>query len=70
MAQSSSSKRYLAGLAILELVTGCAPDGGGGPATTATGEAGGSSAAANDFGGSGVVLNSSIAPGAWSSQTG
>ena len=61
MTQSSSSKRYLAGLAILVLVAGCAPDGGGGPATTATGGTGGNPAAANDFGGSGVVLNSSIA---------
>ena len=61
MTQSSSSKRYLAGLAILVLVTGSAPDGGGGPATTATGGTGGNLAAVNDFGGSGVVLNSSIA---------
>lgn len=57
---SSISKQSLAGLAILVLVAGCAPDGGGGPgpvtiATTAN------PASANDFGGSGVVLNTSIA---------
>ena len=52
------SKHYLAALAILVLVAGCGPDDGGGPAANATG---GISAAANDFGGSGVVLNTSIA---------
>ena len=60
MTNSSISKQALAGLAILVLVAGCAPDGGGGPgpatiATTAN------PASANDFGGSGVVLNTSIA---------
>ena len=58
MINSYISKQYLAGLAILALVAGCAPDDGGGPATNATV---GNPASANDFGGSGVVLNTSIA---------
>jgi hypothetical protein len=62
MTNSCSSKEYLAGLAILVLVAGCAPDNGGGPATNATGGTlGTNSASENDFGGSGVVLNTSIA---------
>jgi hypothetical protein len=53
------SKQYLAELALLALVAGSAPDGGGpGPATQATVA---NPALANDFGGSGVVLNTSIA---------
>ena len=58
MTHSNISKQYLVGLAILSLVAGCNPDDGGGPATNATG---GNPASANDFGGSGVVLSSSIA---------
>ena len=62
MTNSSISKQYRAGLAILVLVAGCAPDNGGGPATNATGgNPGTNSASENDFGGSGVVLNTSIA---------
>jgi hypothetical protein len=62
MTESYISKQYLAGLAILVLVVGCAPNDGGGPATNAaTNATGGNPASANDFGGSGVVLNSSIA---------
>lgn len=62
MTNSSISKQYLAGLAILVLVAGCNPDDGGGPATnSATNATGGNLASANDFGGSGVVLNTSIA---------
>lgn len=61
MTNSSISKQYRAGLAILVLVAGCAPDNGGGPATNATaGNPGTNSASENDFGGSGVVLNTSI----------
>jgi hypothetical protein len=56
MTHSNIPKQYLAGLAILLLVVGCNPDDGGGPATNAT-----NPASANDFGGSGVVLNTSIA---------
>lgn len=57
MTDSCISRQYVAGLAILVLLcaTGCPDDG---PATNATG---GNPAAANDFGGSGVVLNTSIA---------
>jgi hypothetical protein len=60
MIKSSMSKQSFAGLAILIFVAGCAPDGGGGPgpATQATVA---NPALANDFGGSGVVLNTSIA---------
>jgi hypothetical protein len=62
MTNSSISKQYLAGLAILILVAGCAPDEGGGPTTNATTNATvANPALANDFGGSGVVLNTSIA---------
>ena len=62
MTDSCISKQYLAGLAILVLVAGCAPDQGGGPATNATTNATAANpASANDFGGSGVVLNTSIA---------
>ena len=59
MTDSCISRQYVAGLAILVLLfaTGC-PDDEGGPATNATG---GNPAVANDFGGSGVVLNTSIA---------
>ena len=61
MADSYVSKQYLAGLAILVLVAGCAPDDGERPVTNAaTNATSGNPAAANDFGGSGVVLNSSI----------
>ncbi len=58
MAHSCISKQYLAGLAFLVLVAGCNPDDGGAPAMTVTGE---NPASANDFGGSGVILNSPIA---------
>ncbi|MEP6935246.1 MAG: hypothetical protein ABI988_15135 [Nitrospirota bacterium] len=58
MPHSSISKQYLVGLTILSLVAGCNPDDGGGPATNATG---GNPASANDFGGSGVVLKTSVA---------
>ncbi len=58
MTASYISKQYLAGLAILLLVVGCNSPDGGGPATSATA---GNPASANDFGGSGVVLNSSVA---------
>ncbi|HEX4968775.1 MAG TPA: hypothetical protein VFV44_09650, partial [Nitrospiraceae bacterium] len=62
MTESSISKQSLAGLAILVLVAGCAPDQGGGPTTNATTSAAAANPAlANDFGGSGVVLNTSIA---------
>lgn len=62
MTNSCISKQYLAGLAILVLVAGCAPDNGGGLATNAAGgNLGTNSASENDFGGSGVVLNTSIA---------
>ncbi len=61
MTNSSISKQSLAGLAILILVAGCAPDGGGGPAPATTNATGANPASANDFGGSGVVLNTSIA---------
>ncbi len=60
MAKSSMSKQSLAGLAILILVAGCAPDGGGGAGPAANPTAA-NPALANDFGGSGVVLNTSIA---------
>ena len=60
MTNSSMSKQSLAGLAILVLVAGCAPDGGGGPGPAANPTVA-NPALANDFGGSGVVLNSSIA---------
>lgn len=56
MAESYFSRQYLVGLVILLFVAGCTDDGGG-PTTNATGNP----ASANDFGGSGVVLNSSIA---------
>ncbi|MDP1769443.1 MAG: hypothetical protein Q8L74_11650 [Nitrospirota bacterium] len=58
MIYSRTLRRCLAGSAFLVLVTGCNPDDGRGPATNATG---GNAASANDFGGSGVVLSSSIA---------
>ena len=62
MTNSSISKQSLAGLAILVLVAGCAPNEGGGPVTNATTNATvANPASANDFGGSGVVLNTSIA---------
>ena len=62
MADSYISKQYLAGLALLVLIAGCAPDDGERPVTNAATHAtSGNPAAANDFGGSGVVLNSSIA---------
>src|SRR5580765_7520238 len=62
MTNSSISKQSLAGLAILVLAAGCAPDQGGGPTTNATPNATAANPAlANDFGGSGVVLNTSIA---------
>ena len=63
MTNSSISKQSLAGLVILILVAGCAPDEGGGPSTTATPNATVvNPASANGFrGGSGVVLNTSIA---------
>ena len=48
MTYSYMLKQYFAGLAILLLVVGCNPDDGGSPAS------------ANDFGGSGVVLNTLI----------
>ena len=56
MTLSYISKQYFAELAIFLLVVGCNPDDGGNPTAT-----GGNPAAANDFGGSGVVLNTSIA---------
>jgi len=58
MNNSTMSRQSLAGLALLVLVAGCGPDNGGGLATLATVA---NPAAANDFGGSGVVLNTSIA---------
>jgi hypothetical protein len=51
-------KHYFVGLAILVFVAGCNTDDGGGSSANATG---GNPASANDFGGSGVVLNNSIA---------
>ncbi len=51
-------KHYFVGLAILVFVAGCNTDDGGGSSANATG---GNPALANDFGGSGVVLNNSIA---------
>jgi hypothetical protein len=62
MTNSSISKQSLAGLAILVLIAGCAPDQGGGPTTNmTTNTTAANPASANDFGGSGVVLNTSIA---------
>ena len=62
MTNSSMSKQYLAGLAILVLVAGCAPDDGGGPGPMRLRtRLVANPALANDFGGSGVVLNTSIA---------
>ena len=60
MTNSSMSKQSLAELAILVLVAGCSPNDGGGAAPVAT-VTPANPALANDFGGSGVVLNTSIA---------
>lgn len=60
MANSSISKQSLAGLAILVLVAGCGSDNSGEPGPAAS-VASANPASANDFGGSGVVLNTSIA---------
>src|SRR6185295_10567851 len=60
MTNSTISKQSLAGLAILILVAGCAPDGGGGQGPVANPTAA-NPALANDFGGSGIVLNTPIA---------
>lgn len=60
MTNSSISKQSLAGLAILVLVAGCGSDNGGEPGPAAS-VASANPASANDFGGSGVVLNTTIA---------
>ncbi len=60
MINSSMSKQSLAGLAILVLVAGCGSDNGGEPGPAAS-VASANPASANDFGGSGVVLNTTIA---------
>ncbi|HEU0069638.1 MAG TPA: hypothetical protein VFQ26_10350 [Nitrospiraceae bacterium] len=60
MTNSSMSKQSLAGLAILVLVAGCGSDNGGEPGPAAS-VASANPASANDFGGSGVVLNTTIA---------